>query len=96
MNLSFDDDKGTRCKLSIGLTSWSLVLMMIKEQRCQLSIGLTSYLIEWISRYHWKEQREYQVKEEIKFGFWRLSEDVQRFGTGEALEQEDQSEAFCF
>ena len=63
--------------------------MMTKEQRCKLSSGLMSYLSVWILRYHWKEQREYKVKEEIKWGFWRLSEDLSLIDTGVALEQEE-------
>ena len=57
---------------------WTLVLMMTKKQRCKLSSELMSYLSVWFLRYQWKELGEYEVKEEVKRGFQRLSKEVSR------------------
>ena len=67
---------------------WTLVLIMTKKQRNKLSSELMNYLSVWCLRYQCKELGEYEVNEEVKRGFQRLSKEVSMLILEQALDQE--------
>ena len=61
---------------------------MTKKQRNKLSSELMNYLTVWCLRYQCKELGEYEVNEEVKRGFQRLSKEVSMLILEQALDQE--------